>query len=171
MIATKCAPAAQSSRPLASSPAHLTSSACIWSTASWRVSLRLTPFLHMRLPSVACVPPLASSRPCCAFHAHSSMRVSRASGQPGLLLVGGATPPGATFAALGGTGLAPGSAGVAGVATWGGTDDGGAADGLPPNNPGAKCLAAVPALASSAMVIRPLVSPVGPPGRLFVVVM
>jgi hypothetical protein len=44
------------------------------------------------------------------------------------------------------------------------------ADALPPSIPGAKCFAAIAALASSAIVIRPLVSLVGPPGRSFVVV-
>src|SRR5689334_22388911 len=90
------------------------------------------------------------------------MRISRASGQPGLPLVGGATS--ATFTAVGCAELTPGGS------TRGGIEDGVAVDDLPPNMPGTKCRAAMPALASNAMRIRPLVSPVRPPGRLVVVV-
>src|SRR5258707_1205104 len=86
---------------------------------------------------------VGTSRPCCAFHAHSSMRISRASGQPGLLLVGGATST--TFGALGGA--LGGAEPTLGMSARGGTD-GAAFDALPPNMSGRKCRAAIPALAS-----------------------
>src|SRR6185436_5019784 len=127
---------------------------------SWRVSFRFTPFLHMRLPSVACAPPLANSRPCCAFHAQISMRVSGRPAQPGFALVGGVIIGIAVFA---------GAAVPAGSSTLGGTDDGAAAWRVPPNRSGMKCLVANPALASSAAPIKPLESGVSPLGRVVVV--
>src|SRR5690348_1651972 len=115
---------------------------------SWRVSFRLTPFLHMRLPSVACAPPLANSRPCCAFHAHSSIRVSDTLGQPGFALVGGATVGAAVLA---------GASGPLGSSAFGGTVGVAPVDGLP-NRSGMKCLVARTALVTSAAVMRPLAS-------------
>src|SRR5215831_1627 len=84
------------------------------------------------------------------------MRVSRASGQPGLPLTGAAAA----------VGVEPG----VGSSTFGGTDDGVPPPALLPNNPGARCLVAKPALASSATPIRPLVSDVAPPRPLVVLV-
>ena len=69
MIAMKCAPAAGFFSPFLSPSANVAISACIWSVLSSRISFRFTPFLHIRLPAVACLPPVARMRPIWAFQA------------------------------------------------------------------------------------------------------
>ena len=68
-MATKCAPFVGFLVPFFSSVAKETSASCILLESSSRMNRRLTPSLHIKLPSLDCGPPAANIIPICAFHA------------------------------------------------------------------------------------------------------
>src|SRR5438270_650117 len=85
MIATKLAPFVGCAAPPCNSCANATSASCIFPESSCRNRRRFTPSLHIKLFDVAWGPPLANIRPICAFHAHTRIRTSGLSLQPGAL--------------------------------------------------------------------------------------
>src|SRR5713101_7956546 len=105
MIATKCAPLVEFATPRLRSVAKAASASCIFPESSCRMSLRLTPCLHIKLPTEDWGPPFASIRPIWAFHAQTSMRTSGRSAHPGFELrlarLAFDAPPGLTELAAG----------------------------------------------------------------------